>query len=79
MKAFPKLAHLPQKYCIFYAKQYRLTKIPLTTTLCRQQKALQRLHNCCEMSEHKNMHRFNNANLEDVFPFWVLSGYFCMT
>ena len=40
MNAFPKLAHLPQKYYIFYAKQLRLTKIPLITTLSRQQKAI---------------------------------------
>ena len=79
MNAFPKLAHLPQKYCIFYAKQLRLTKIPLITTLSRHQKAIQRLRNCCEMSEDKNLHQLNDANLEHVFLFWVLSGYFCMT
>ena len=78
MSDFPKLAHLPQKYCIFYAKQLRLTKISLITTLSRHQKAIQRLRNCCEMPEDKNLHRLNDANLEHVFPFWVLSGYFCM-
>ena len=72
MNAFQKLAHLPQKYCIFYAKQLRLTKIPLITTLSRHQKAIQRLRNCCEIPEDKNLHRLNDANLEHVFPLWVL-------
>ena len=78
MNAFPKLAHLPQKYYIFYAKQLRLTKIPLITTLSRQQRAIQRLRNCCEMSEGKNLHQLNDANLEHVFPFWILPGYLCL-
>ena len=79
MNDIPKLAYLSQKYCIFYAKHLRLTKISLITTLSRHQKAIQRLRNCCEMPEDKNLHRLNDANLEHIFPFWVLSGYFCMT